>query len=75
MYTSGSTGKPKGVMIEHRNIIRLVKHSNYVPVHAFFTGCNDAPFSNAPKTSKVPASKLTAPVCAIRSHVADVSAV
>ncbi|APH47821.1 non-ribosomal peptide synthetase [Bacillus amyloliquefaciens] len=33
MYTSGSTGKPKGVMIEHRNIIRLVKHSNYVPVH------------------------------------------
>ncbi|MBT2713977.1 surfactin non-ribosomal peptide synthetase SrfAB, partial [Pseudomonas sp. ISL-88] len=33
MYTSGSTGKPKGVMIEHRNIIRLVKHSNYVTVH------------------------------------------
>ncbi|WP_219194688.1 surfactin non-ribosomal peptide synthetase SrfAB [Bacillus velezensis] len=33
MYTSGSTGKPKGVMIEHRNIIRLVKPSNYVPVH------------------------------------------
>lgn len=33
MYTSGSTGKPKGVMIEHRNIIRLVKHSNYVPIH------------------------------------------
>ncbi len=30
MYTSGSTGRPKGVMIEHRNVIRLVKHSNYV---------------------------------------------
>ncbi|MDI5790326.1 AMP-binding protein [Bacillus licheniformis] len=25
MYTSGSTGKPKGVMVEHRNIVRLVK--------------------------------------------------
>ncbi|WP_411801495.1 non-ribosomal peptide synthetase, partial [Bacillus atrophaeus] len=33
MYTSGSTGKPKGVMIEHRNIIRLVKNAGYVPVH------------------------------------------
>ncbi|WP_159882458.1 non-ribosomal peptide synthetase [Paenibacillus puerhi] len=30
MYTSGSTGKPKGVMVEHRNIIRLVKSTNYV---------------------------------------------
>jgi amino acid adenylation domain-containing protein len=29
MYTSGSTGKPKGVMISHRNIIRLVKYTNY----------------------------------------------
>lgn len=30
MYTSGSTGKPKGVMIEHKNIIRLVKNPNYI---------------------------------------------
>ncbi|WP_299258183.1 non-ribosomal peptide synthetase [uncultured Aquimarina sp.] len=29
MYTSGSTGKPKGVMIEQKNVIRLVKSSNY----------------------------------------------
>jgi len=29
MYTSGSTGKPKGVMVEHRNVIRLVKSSSY----------------------------------------------
>jgi amino acid adenylation domain-containing protein/thioester reductase-like protein len=29
MSTSGSTGKPKNVMIEHRNIIRLVKNTNY----------------------------------------------
>nr|WP_237712558.1 non-ribosomal peptide synthetase [Paenibacillus elgii] len=31
MYTSGSTGKPKGVMVEHRSIVRLVKHTNYFP--------------------------------------------
>ena len=30
MYTSGSTGKPKGVMIENRNVVSLVKGTNYV---------------------------------------------
>ncbi|WCM63689.1 non-ribosomal peptide synthetase [Paenibacillus polymyxa] len=30
MYTSGSTGEPKGVMVEHRNVIRLVRSTNYV---------------------------------------------
>ncbi|WP_432400822.1 amino acid adenylation domain-containing protein [Wukongibacter sp. M2B1] len=30
MYTSGSTGRPKGVMIEHRNVIRLVKNPTYI---------------------------------------------
>ncbi|WDF48936.1 amino acid adenylation domain-containing protein [Paenibacillus sp. KACC 21273] len=30
MYTSGSTGQPKGVMIEHRNVIRLVKETDYI---------------------------------------------
>lgn len=29
MYTSGSTGQQKGVMVEHRNIVRLVKPANY----------------------------------------------
>ncbi|MCP4213307.1 MAG: AMP-binding protein, partial [bacterium] len=28
-YTSGSTGKPKGVMVEHRNVSRLVKNTNF----------------------------------------------
>ncbi|MCP4216573.1 MAG: amino acid adenylation domain-containing protein, partial [bacterium] len=30
MYTSGSTGRPKGVMVTHRNVVRLVKNTNYV---------------------------------------------
>ncbi|WP_018882875.1 non-ribosomal peptide synthetase, partial [Paenibacillus massiliensis] len=29
MYTSGTTGQPKGVMVEHRNVVRLVKNSSY----------------------------------------------
>jgi amino acid adenylation domain-containing protein len=32
MYTSGSTGGAKGVLIDHRNIVRLVKNTNYVEV-------------------------------------------
>ncbi|MCF0125945.1 MAG: amino acid adenylation domain-containing protein [Clostridia bacterium] len=32
MYTSGSTGTPKGVMVEHRNIIRLVRNTNYINI-------------------------------------------
>ncbi|CAH1202646.1 Tyrocidine synthase 3 [Paenibacillus plantiphilus] len=34
MYTSGSTGKPKGVMVEQRNVVRLVKETNYVSFDA-----------------------------------------
>ncbi|CRK62217.1 Non-ribosomal peptide synthetase [Alloactinosynnema sp. L-07] len=30
MYTSGSTGTPKGVGVTHRNIVRLVRDTNYV---------------------------------------------
>ncbi|MFC2146434.1 amino acid adenylation domain-containing protein, partial [Acidobacteriota bacterium] len=30
IYTSGSTGRPKGVVVVHRNVIRLVKNTNYV---------------------------------------------
>ncbi len=30
MYTSGSTGKPKGVMVTNRNVVRLVKNTNFI---------------------------------------------
>jgi tyrocidine synthetase-3 len=30
MYTSGSTGRPKGVMVNHRNVVRLVKNTDYI---------------------------------------------
>ncbi|MGG4499221.1 amino acid adenylation domain-containing protein [Paenibacillus polymyxa] len=34
MYTSGTTGQPKGVMVEHRNVVRLVKNTNYAHLDA-----------------------------------------
>ncbi|MCP5050149.1 MAG: amino acid adenylation domain-containing protein, partial [bacterium] len=30
IYTSGSTGKPKGVIVEHCNVVRLVKNTDYI---------------------------------------------
>ncbi|NLR68043.1 amino acid adenylation domain-containing protein [Chitinophaga varians] len=33
MFTSGSTGIPKGVAVTHRNVIRLVKNTNYVTLN------------------------------------------
>jgi amino acid adenylation domain-containing protein len=30
IYTSGTTGKPKGVMVEHHNVARLVRNTNYL---------------------------------------------
>jgi amino acid adenylation domain-containing protein len=32
IYTSGTTGNPKGVMVEHRNVVRLVKPGAYFPL-------------------------------------------
>ncbi|MFC2146274.1 amino acid adenylation domain-containing protein [Acidobacteriota bacterium] len=30
VYTSGSTGRPKGVLVQHQNVVRLVKNSNFI---------------------------------------------
>jgi amino acid adenylation domain-containing protein len=32
MYTSGSTGPPKGVAVSHRNIVRLVRDTDYLDI-------------------------------------------
>jgi amino acid adenylation domain-containing protein len=32
MYTSGTTGRPKGVMVEHVNVVRLVRGSHFIPL-------------------------------------------
>lgn len=32
MYTSGSTGTPKGTVISHRNVIRVVRETNYIKI-------------------------------------------
>ncbi len=34
IYTSGSTGQPKGVAVKHRNVVRLVKNTNYASFSA-----------------------------------------
>lgn len=33
IYTSGTTGQPKGVMVNHKNVIRLVRNTNYVELN------------------------------------------
>ena len=33
IYTSGSTGRPKGVMVEHRNVVSLVKNVTYTTLN------------------------------------------
>lgn len=32
IYTSGSTGKPKGTLLKHKNVVRVVKDTNYIEI-------------------------------------------
>ena len=45
LYTSGSTGKPKGVLIEHRGVLRLVEHIDYMKMGPGETLLQYAPLS------------------------------
>ncbi len=45
MYTSGSTGRPKGIGIVHRNVVRLVKETNFAQLTAADVFLQYAPIS------------------------------
>src|SRR5690606_30356504 len=45
MYTSGSTGKPKGIEVVQRNIVRLVRNTNFMMLDAQTAFLQYAPIS------------------------------
>ena len=45
MYTSGSTGKPKGIEVVHRNIVRLVRNTNFMTLNESVAFLQYAPIS------------------------------
>ncbi len=45
MYTSGSTGTPKGVAVTHRNVVRLVRGSEYAAMGPEEVWLQNAPVS------------------------------
>ncbi|HKR14513.1 MAG TPA: amino acid adenylation domain-containing protein, partial [Pyrinomonadaceae bacterium] len=53
MYTSGSTGTPKGVSVVHRNIVRLVRETNYAGFGADEVFLQMAPMSFDASTFEV----------------------
>ncbi|HEX2568978.1 MAG TPA: condensation domain-containing protein, partial [Polyangia bacterium] len=58
MYTSGSTGTPKGVCVSHRNIVRLVRNTNYVEVKPSDVFLQAAPLSFDAATFEIWAALL-----------------
>ncbi len=45
MYTSGSTGKPKGIEVMHRNVVRLVRNTNFMEMDSGLVFLQYAPIS------------------------------
>ncbi|GAA3040173.1 amino acid adenylation domain-containing protein [Actinokineospora globicatena] len=59
MYTSGSTGQPKGVGVTHRNIVRLVRETDYVHL-----GPDDAVAQVSTLSFDAATFELWGPLCA-----------
>jgi amino acid adenylation domain-containing protein len=57
-YTSGSTGRPKGVAITHRNVVRLVKNTNFAELTPDQTFLQLAPISFDASTLEIWGSLL-----------------
>ena len=45
MYTSGSTGKPKGIEVVQRNVVRLVRNTNFMTLDSSVVFLQYAPIS------------------------------
>jgi amino acid adenylation domain-containing protein len=58
MYTSGSTGAPKGVSVTHRNVVRLVKETNYFTFDSSQIFLQNAPISFDASTFEIWGSLL-----------------
>lgn len=58
MYTSGSTGRPKGVAVTHRNVVRLVRETDYLPFTADQVFLQLAPISFDASTLEIWGSLL-----------------
>lgn len=58
IYTSGSTGKPKGVAVRHRNVVRLVRNTNYANFSADEVFLQYAPVSFDASTFEIWGSLL-----------------
>lgn len=58
MYTSGSTGKPKGIEVTHRNVIRLVRNTDFMLMDQALAFLQYAPISFDAATLEIWASLL-----------------
>ncbi|NIM14869.1 MAG: amino acid adenylation domain-containing protein [Candidatus Aminicenantes bacterium] len=69
MYTSGSTGVPKGIMVEHRNVVRLIKNTTFIDFGSVHRVLQTGPLSFDASTFEIWGALLNGG----RLHLADKS--